>query len=81
MIGKDGVFGATQALDDKVSMHKVVVQGPGFASVVSSDHLKAVAQSSPDLFRLLLAYDNFFLGQVQQINAIHTVERASVSGL
>ena len=29
MIGNDGVFGAAQALDDKLSLHKVVVQVPG----------------------------------------------------
>ncbi len=78
MIGYDGVFGATQALDDKVSLHKVVVQVPGWATVVDADHLKAVAQSSPDFLRLLAKYESFFLGQVQQTtacNALHSVEQ------
>src|SRR5215207_5688982 len=78
MIGKDGVFGAAQALDDKLSLHKVVVQVPGMASVVSAGHLKAVAQSSPDFLSLLIKYEQFFLGQVQQTtacNAIHAVEQ------
>jgi CRP-like cAMP-binding protein len=78
MIGKDGVFGAAQALDGKVSLHKVVVQVPGAASVVSADHLKAVVQSSPDFLSLLIKYEQFFLGQVQQTtacNAIHNVEQ------
>src|SRR5215213_3526073 len=78
MIGKDGVFGAAQALDDKLSLHKVVVQVPSMASVVSAGHLKAVAQSSPDFLALLIKYEQFFLGQVQQTtacNAIHTVEQ------
>jgi CRP-like cAMP-binding protein len=78
MIGKDGVFGAAQALDDKLSLHKVVVQVPGIASVVSAGHVKAVAQSSPDFLSLLIKYEQFFLGQVQQTtacNAIHTVEQ------
>src|ERR1700712_2538531 len=37
MIGNDGVFGAIQALDDKVSLNHVVIQVPGAASVISSD--------------------------------------------
>src|SRR5437764_12572846 len=47
MIGKDGVFGATQALDDKACLHKVVVQVPGMATVVDANHFRAVTQSSP----------------------------------
>ena len=78
MIGKDGVFGAAQAIDGKLSLHKVVVQVPGVASVVKADHLKEVAQSSPDFLSLLIKYEQFFLGQVQQTtacNAIHNVEQ------
>ena len=29
MIGRDGEFGAAQAMDDKVSLNKIVVQVPG----------------------------------------------------
>src|SRR5205823_45161 len=66
MIGNDGVFGAAQALDDRVSLHKVMVQVPGWATVVEAKHLKAVTQSSPELLALVIKYDEFFLGQVQQ---------------
>jgi CRP-like cAMP-binding protein len=78
MIGNDGVFGAGQAIDNRVSLHKVVVQVPNWASVVDADHLKAVTQSSPDLLALLIKYEQFFLGQVQQTtacNALHSVEQ------
>jgi DNA-binding transcriptional regulator YhcF (GntR family) len=78
MVGKDGVFGATQALDGKFSLNKVMVQVPGPASVVDAEHLKAVCLSSPDFLTLLVNYENFFLGQVQQTtacNALHTVEQ------
>ena len=37
MIGKDGVFGASQALDDKVSLNHVVTQLAGTASLMTSD--------------------------------------------
>jgi CRP-like cAMP-binding protein len=78
MIGNDGAFGAGLALDSKASLHKVMVQVPGWATVVDAEHLKAVALSSPDLLALLLKYDQFFLGQVQQTtacNALHSVEQ------
>jgi CRP-like cAMP-binding protein len=77
MIGNDGVFGASLALDSKVSLHKVIVQVPGTATVVDAEHLKAVANSSPDFLALLMKYEQFFLAQVQQTtacNALHRVE-------
>src|SRR5215217_6655085 len=37
MIGKDGAWGGSQALDDKVSLNHVVMQVPGTASVIDSD--------------------------------------------
>jgi CRP-like cAMP-binding protein len=78
MIGNDGVFGASHALDSKVSLHKVIVQVPGSATVVDAQHLKAVAHSSPDFLALLMKYEQFILGQVQQTtacNALHSVEQ------
>jgi CRP-like cAMP-binding protein len=78
MIGKDGVFGAAQALNNKLSLHKVIVQVPGWATIVDADHLKEVTQSSPDLLALLIKYEQFFLAQVQQTtacNALHTIEQ------
>jgi CRP-like cAMP-binding protein len=84
MIGNDGVFGVGQALNDKVSLHKVNVQVPGWATVVNADHLRGVAQSSPDFLTLLMKYEQFFLGQVQQTtacNALHTVEQRTCKWL
>ncbi|MEA2951192.1 MAG: hypothetical protein QOJ96_712 [Alphaproteobacteria bacterium] len=78
MIGKDGVFGASLALDGKVSLHKVIVQVPGSATVVAAEHIKAVAESSSDFLALLMGYEQFILGQVQQTtacNALHNVEQ------
>lgn len=78
MIGNDGVFGASLALDSKVSLHKVMVQVPGQATIVDAQHIQAVAQSSPDFLALLMKYEQFVLGQVQQTtacNALHNVEQ------
>jgi CRP-like cAMP-binding protein len=76
MVGHDGEFGAAHALDDKVSLNKVVVQVPGRASVMDADSLREAADSLPQLRALLIKYELFFLAQVQQTaacNAVHDV--------
>jgi CRP-like cAMP-binding protein len=76
MIGNDGAFGSSQALDDKVSLNHVVMQVPGAASVISSDHLREAADELPMFRGLLVKYEQFFLAQVQQTaacNALHNV--------
>jgi CRP-like cAMP-binding protein len=78
MIGRDGVFGASEAIDGRVSLNRVMVQVPGSASVIDAVHLKAISQSSPELLALLIKYEQFFLGQVQQTtacNALHSIEQ------
>jgi CRP-like cAMP-binding protein len=76
-IGKDGEFGASQALDDKVSLNHVVIQVPGTASVIDSDLIKEMANELSAFRGLLVKYEQFFLSQVQQTaacNAVHTVQ-------
>jgi CRP-like cAMP-binding protein len=78
MVGRDGVFGATQALDDKICLNKVVVQVPGIATVLSADRLKGIANSLPNFRSLLIKYDLFFAAQAQQTsacNAVHNVHQ------
>jgi len=43
MVGNDGTFGASQALDDKASLNQVVTQVAGVASVISADRLREAA--------------------------------------
>jgi CRP-like cAMP-binding protein len=77
MIGNDGEFGATQALDHKVSLNHVVMQVAGVASVISSDRIRVVADEIPVFRGLLVKYEQFFLSQVQQTaacNAVHDVQ-------
>jgi CRP-like cAMP-binding protein len=76
MVGREGVFGAAQALDDKVCLNKVAVQVPGTASVIAADRLKSLANDLPDFRALLIKYDLFFAAQAQQTaacNAVHDV--------
>jgi CRP-like cAMP-binding protein len=77
MIGKDGAFGGSQALDDKVSLNQVVIQVTGMASVITSDEIRKVADELPAFRGLLVKYEQFFLAQVQQTaacNAVHNVQ-------
>ena len=77
MVGRDGVFGAAQALDDQVSLNHVVIQVPVIATVIDVAHVASVACEYPDLRKLLLAYEQFSFGQVQQTaacNAVHKVQ-------
>jgi CRP-like cAMP-binding protein len=77
MIGRDGAFGALQALDGWLSLNLVVVQIPGIASVIDAAHLVKAAEAQPALRRILLKYDQFVLAQVQQTaacNALHSVQ-------
>ena len=71
MIGNDGEFGASQALDDKVSLNHVVMQVGGAASVISSNHVREFADELPAFRGLLVKYEQFFLAQVQQTAALN----------
>jgi CRP-like cAMP-binding protein len=77
MIGKDGEWGASQALDDRISLNHVVIQLPGQASVMNADHAKRFSEEIPTFRKLLLSYDQFFTAHVQQTaacNAVHEIQ-------
>ena len=77
MIGRDGTFGASQALDDKVSLNHVVIQLAGTASLMASNHLRQQAEEHEEFRAVLIKYDQFFLAQVQQhvaCNAVHNIQ-------
>ena len=78
MVGRDGAVGAIQALDDKVSLNKIIVHVPGEASIVDSDRMRVAAQDSPNIRSLLVAHEEVFVADVQQsvaCNALHRVEQ------
>jgi CRP-like cAMP-binding protein len=76
MTGRDGVSGASQALDGKVSLNKIVVQVAGEASAIDADRLCEAAAASPVIRALIVRYDQFFTAQIQQsvaCNASHEI--------
>jgi len=77
MIGRDGVFGATQALDGRVSVSHVKMQVRGRMSVVSSRHFRQLADQLPPLRKLMFDYEQFLFAQAQQTaacNAVHDIQ-------
>jgi CRP-like cAMP-binding protein len=78
MIGADGAFGTMQALDDKVSLNRVVIHVPGTASIIEGGRLGEATAAVPELRALLIKYEQFFLAQVQQTaacNAMHNIHQ------
>ena len=70
-------WGASQALNGKLSLNQVVVRVAGTASAIDSHEIRLLANASSEFPGLLVKYEQFFLSQVQQTaacNAVHTVE-------
>jgi CRP-like cAMP-binding protein len=77
MVGRDGIIGAAQALDDKVSINKIVVQLPGIASVIDRDPLREAVFSGNGIRKIFAAHEQFLIADIQQTalcTALHTVE-------
>ncbi len=78
MVGRDGVIGSAQALDDKVSLNKIIVQMPGLASVIDREHIRAAVRGDNSIRKALAAYEQFFVADIQQTagcNALHNIEQ------
>jgi len=77
MVGRDGVIGAAQALDDKVSINKIIVQLPGTASMIDRDPLRQAMRDGSAIRKVLASHEQFFVADIQQTaacNALHPVE-------
>jgi CRP-like cAMP-binding protein len=77
MIGRDGIIGTSAALGDEISMTEAVVALPGTASVIEVGVLRAAANRSSALRRLLARHEQALHVQAQQsaaCNACHSVE-------
>jgi CRP-like cAMP-binding protein len=77
MVGRDGAFYASAALDSKVALNRGIVQVAGVASVIDSYQLDSLADEDKALRSLLIRHDQLVLAQAQQsaaCNAMHKVE-------
>jgi CRP-like cAMP-binding protein len=77
MVGRDGVVGASAALDGKVSLSRGIIQLSGEIVVCDIDALKSTALQSPALLSLLIRHEQTVYAQAQQSAACfatHQVE-------
>ena len=77
MVGRDGVFNASSALDGKVSLNKAIVQLAGAGSVMAVDPFRKVAREFAPFRSLLNRHEQVLFAEAQQsaaCNASHSVE-------
>ena len=77
MVGKDGIVGASAALDGKISLSRAIVQIAGDALTCELEVLKKAAMQSQPLLSLLIRHEQTVYAQAQQsaaCNATHDVE-------
>jgi CRP-like cAMP-binding protein len=77
MIGRDGIFGASAALDGNISLTDAIVLMPGFASTLAVGRLRAAAEQSITFRTTLIRHEQALFAQAQQsaaCNASHAVE-------
>lgn len=75
MVGKDGVVGASAALDGKISLSRGIIQLPGEIIVCEIGALKSAAMQSPKLLSLLIRHEQTVYGQAQQSAACFATHR------
>jgi CRP-like cAMP-binding protein len=77
MLGKDGVVGASAALDGPRALNQAIVQMRCSAMVMETAPLRAAAAQSEDLRQKLYQHDQLLWVQAQQsaaCNALHHIE-------
>ena len=66
MIGRDGLIGASAALDGKISLSRMIVQLAGGAMMCSLGGLRSAAMQSQSLLSLLVRHEQAVYAQAQQ---------------
>jgi CRP-like cAMP-binding protein len=76
-VGRDGVIGASSALDGRISFNKGIVQLAGVASVMGVERLRALTEENKRFRSILIRHEQVLLAQAQQsaaCNASHSAE-------
>jgi CRP-like cAMP-binding protein len=77
MVGRNGVIGASAALDGRISFSRAVIQIAGKGVSCDVDTLKQAARQSEAVHSLLIRHEQVVYGQAQQTaacNVTHTIE-------
>jgi len=77
MVGRDGVVGADEVLNDALAFNLIIVQGAGAALSIPAARFKELHSTHEALRRSVSTFRQTFLAQVQQTgacNASHRIE-------
>ncbi len=66
MVGRDGVIGASAALDGKLALNRAIVQIGGHGVVCEPDAFKRVALDRPGMLSMIISHEQTVYGQAQQ---------------
>jgi CRP-like cAMP-binding protein len=69
IVGRDGVIGASAALDGRMALNRAVIQLSGEAMVCSLAGLRGAAMQSQSLLSLLIRHEQTLYAQAQQSTA------------
>ena len=69
MVGRDGVIGASSALDGKISLSRAIVQIEGSGLICDVGGLRGVALQSNSLLSILIRHEQTLFAQAQQSTA------------
>ena len=76
--GREGAVGVYAAIDEAITPHKTVIQIEGDALRIAARHIQALADSDPQLRKLLLRYYTAFHAQVSRsvaCNGLHPLSK------
>jgi CRP-like cAMP-binding protein len=77
MVGRDSIFGASAALDGRISVTNAIVQLPGTASILDVAYLRKASEKNIAFRTTLIRHEELLFAQAQQsaaCNAAHSVE-------
>jgi CRP-like cAMP-binding protein len=77
MVGRDGVVGASSALDGKLALNRAIVQIGGSALQCDADTFKRLAFQHPALLSLVISHEQAVYAQAQQTAACNVVHDAT----
>jgi CRP-like cAMP-binding protein len=73
MVGRDGVIGADEAIQEVLAFSRATVIVPGTALSISADRLRELHSKYNDLQHVLAEHRSFFVAQCQQMAACNSV--------
>jgi CRP-like cAMP-binding protein len=75
MIGRDGVVGADEVLNDTLAFNEVIVQGAGAALAIPAERFKQLYSTNDALRRNIVSFRTDFVAQLQQTGACNATHR------